>query len=86
MSAGAWAGTADLTKSGLDGDGNLTLTFTVHPAAKYDLMPITDIKGRAFKLELSTASSRVFAGPEGLAAARERVAKAKGREAGTNGR
>lgn len=74
----SWAGTADLTKSGLDGDGNLTLTFTVHPASKYDLMPITDIKGRAFKMEIATASSRVFAGPEGLAEARARVARAKG--------
>jgi hypothetical protein len=66
-------GQADLTNSSFDRDGNLTLTFTIHPESKYDLMPITDIKGRAFRLRLSTASRRVFAGQSGLEEARRRV-------------
>jgi hypothetical protein len=66
-------GMADLTNSTFDREGNLTLTFTVHPESKYDLLPITDIKGRAFNVEVSTASERVFAGREGLEEARKRV-------------
>ena len=70
------AGSADLTNSSFDREGNLTLTFTVHPGSKYDLLPITDIKGRAFELQVSTASHRVFAGRAGLEEAKARVRRA----------
>lgn len=69
-------GSADLTNSGFDREGNLTLTFTIHPTSKYDLMPITDIKGRAFNLKVDVASHRVFAGRAGLEEARARVQRA----------
>lgn len=71
-------GAADLTNSGFDREGNLTLTFTVHPGSKYDLIPVTDIKGRAFTLTIKTASSRVFAGRKGMEEARRKVRQAVG--------
>ena len=75
---GGWeaSGSADLTNASIDREGNLTLTFTIHPGAKYDMLPITDIKGRAFELKVSTASRRVFAGRAGLEEAKARVARA----------
>jgi hypothetical protein len=71
-------GQGDLTNSSIDREGNLTLTFTIHPESKYALMPITDIKGRAFTVRVSTASKRVFAGPAGLEEARKRVDRSHG--------
>lgn len=69
-----WAGEckAELSSCGLDKDGNLTLTFTVDSNDKYSILPISDIRGRAFQISISTASKRVFAGKDGIEAARQR--------------
>lgn len=64
---------AQLNNATFDRDGNLVLTFMVEPQHKYDVLPITDIKGRAFLLHIECASRRVFAGKEGVAEAKERV-------------
>lgn len=65
--------TASLSSSAFDKGGNLQLTFTVTPEDKYTAMPITDIRGRQFTLNVSTVSKRVFAGKEGIEEARRRV-------------
>jgi hypothetical protein len=72
------SGKADLTGTGLDREGNLTLTFTVAPESKYELLPISDIRGRAFELSIRTQSKRVFAGKDGLEEARNRRIAAEG--------
>ena len=67
---------ADLTNQTLDKDGNLVLTFTVQRGSKWRAAPITDIRGRAFELDIRTQGSRVFLDTDGLELARERVKRA----------
>lgn len=64
---------AEMSKVGFDKNGDLTITFTVpDKKSKYDVLPITDIKGRMFELDIRCLSTRVFAGEEGLAEIKER--------------
>lgn len=69
---------ADLTSQGFDREGNLTLTFTISRNHKWRAAPITDIRGRAFELDIRTQGSRVFLAPGALDLARERVREALG--------
>jgi hypothetical protein len=73
---------ADLTNQGFDKDGNLTLTFTVDRKDKWRAAPITDIRARAFELDIKTCGTRVFLAPGGLELARQRVVEALGADDG----
>lgn len=73
---------ADLTNSTFDKDGNLTLTFTIDRGSKWEIAPITDIRGRAFELDVRTQGKRVFLAPGALEAARLRRLEAEGADDG----
>ena len=73
VNVGPWEGTADLTNSGFDKEGNLTLTFTFHPGAKYDVMPATDVRGKSFHVSVRSNSERIAVGKSGIEEARARV-------------
>lgn len=62
---------ADLVQSNLNRDGNLVLTFVIHPDQKYEVLPITDIHGRAFVISIASPGN-LGAGEEGAAAAKQR--------------
>lgn len=60
--AEGWAGSfdGDLTSFGLTSDGKLTLTFVVNLEDKPTMWPITDVRGKAFHVDVRCDSERVF--------------------------